>query len=318
MNIKEKIEQSIMRRGLLSEDKIPIPVRTLGKTNRNVTIIGLGGQGSLETSGDVKNNVKIIQRAYELGITYFDTSPIYNKSEDYYGEAIQGFRNKIFLATKSDKRDRDGALKSLGESLRRLKTDYIDLWQIHHLDTIEEVDKISGKDGALEAFVEMKEQGIVKNIGITGHECPKILAEMSKRYNFDTVLCAVNAADRHVKPSFIDTLLPIAKKQNMGIIGMKVFAQGYMFNKDGVKTVWEPIYYTLSQDVDTIIVGCDDVYQLEENVAIVKSFRKLEESELKEIENKTKTYTKAAQFFRKKFGGYDSKDQLDKPLLMPS
>jgi hypothetical protein len=298
--------------GLLFEAKNKIPTRKLGKTGFDVTIIGLGGQGSLETQGNEKNCVEIIEKAYELGINYFDTSPIYNKSEEYYGKAIPSFRKKIFLATKTDDRTRDGSLKFLEKSLKRLKTDYIDLWQIHHLDRMEEVDEVTSKGGALEALIEMKEQGVVRHLGFTGHENPKILVEMSERFDFDTVLCALNAADRNVDPSFIDTLLPVAERKKLGVIGMKVFAQGYIFDKsqNGITTTWEPIHYVLSLPVSTIIVGIDSPAQLEENVIIAKGFSQLSGKQMREIEAKTKHYVRRAAFFRSKFGGYSSKDKL--------
>lgn len=296
--------------GLLLEADVAMPTRRLGRTGYDVSIFSLGGQGALESHGDKKNCVKIIQRAHELGVNYFDTSPIYGDSEDYYGEAIQGFRNKIFLATKTHKRSRDDSLKLIEKSLKRLKTDYIDLWQIHHLSSMDEVDEVSADDGALQALVEMKEQGVVKYLGFTGHEDPKVLTEMSKRFKFDTVLCALNVADKHIKPSFIENFLPKAKQKRLGIIGMKVFAQGFVFHPNGIKSSWEPLNYVLSLPVSTVIVGCDDIGQLEENVAVAKLHRKLSKEEMKQIEKQVQPHTRRAQFFRKKYGGYDSRDKL--------
>jgi len=264
-----------------------IPKRKLGKTNYQVGIISLGGQGSLETQGNEKNCVEIIQRAYDLGINYFDTSPIYGPSEVYYGKALKGFRNKIFLASKTDKRDRDGALKDVEKSLKRLKTNYLDLLQIHHLDHMEEVDEVSGKSGALEAINELKEQGVIKYCGLTGHEHPDVLLEMMERHDFDTVLCPINPADCHMNPPFADTVIKKAVENDMGIIGMKVFSQGFIFHPKGITTVWEPISYALSQPISTIIVGHDTVEQLEENVAIVKGFTDLDDDVLKDIEDRT-------------------------------
>jgi aryl-alcohol dehydrogenase-like predicted oxidoreductase len=296
--------------GLITEAKMPMPKRTLGKTGYKVGLFSLGGQGSLEKQGTEKNCVQIIQRAYELGVNYFDTSPIYGPSEEYYGKAMKGFRNKIFLASKTDDRTRDGSLKIIEKSLKRLKTDYLDLWQLHHLDRMEEVNQITKKGGALEALLEMKEQKVVRHIGFTGHEDPTILVEMSKRHDFDTVLCAINCADKHVKPSFIETMLPQAKKQNLGVIGMKVLAQGYVFDPEKMTTVWEPIHYSLSQDVDMVIMGCDTVAQLEENILIAKAFEPLTKIQMKDIEGRMKGLVRRACFFRKKFGGYDSKNKL--------
>ena len=292
-----------------------MPKRPLGKTGYKVSIISLGGQGSLETQGDDDNCIDIIRRSYELGINYFDTSPIYGPSEDFYGEALDGIRDDIFLATKTDKRDRDGSLKEIEKSLKRLKTDHIDLWQIHHLDNMEEVDEVTTKDGALQALLEMKEQGVVKYCGFTGHQDPKILVEMSKRYDFDTVLCPVNAADRHMKPPFMETVVKAANSKNIGVIGMKVFSQGFIFHPKGITTSWEPLAYALSQPVSTLIVGHDNMAQLEENVSIAKNFSPLNEEKQKEIEEKTKSYIRRASFFRSQYGGYQSRDELKDPFV---
>lgn len=295
-----------------------LPSRPLGKTGHRAKLFSLGGQGSLEEHCEDDSCVEIIRRAYELGVNYYDTSPIYgpeHSSENYYGEALEEVRDTIFLASKSDRRDRDGALEDIEGSLRRLKTDYLDLWQIHHIDEMDEVNEITGPGGALEAFIEMKEQGVVRNIGITGHQDPELLWEMMNRHRFDTVLCPINPADKHMDKSFIEIVLPEAKSQNMGIIGMKVYAQGYVFHEDGITTKWEPINYALSQEISTIIVGCRDIAQLEENIALAKSFKQLSLAEMEEIEKKTKKYVGAAQFFRAEFGGYDSKEKLGEPLI---
>lgn len=299
---------------LLEGAKSDIPKRPLGKTGHQVSIFSLGGQGSLETQGGKDNCIEIIQTAFELGINYMDTSPIYGPSEDYYGEAIQDFRKKIFLASKTDIRTYDGSMKLLERSLKRLKTDYLDLWQLHHVDAMKEINQITGEDGALKALIEMKEQGVVKNIGFTGHERPKILMKLMDRHDFDTVLCPVNAADLHMNPPFLETVVPAANKKKMGVIGMKVFSQGFIFNKNGLTTAWAPLTYALSQPVSTLIVGCDSVEQLRENVAIAKAFKKLSPKELKEIVAKTKKYKRRASFFRSVYGGYDSREELSDPI----
>lgn len=303
-----------MKLQMLCEDRnVPLPTRPLGSTGQQVTIFGLGGQGSLETQGGEKNCINIIQIAYELGVNYFDTAPIYGPSEDYYGKAIKNFRKNIFLATKTDDRTRDGSLSLLETSLKRLKTDYIDLWQIHHLDRMSEIDQVSAKNGALQALIEMKEEGVVKNIGITGHERPSILQEMMKRHDFDAVLCPVNAADIHMKKPFIKTVLPDAQRRGVGIIGMKVFAQGHIFDEKGLTTTWAPLSYAISQPVSTVIVGCDSPEQLRANVAVAKSFTQLGKEKLREIESMTKGYERRACFFRSEYGGYPSQKKLGKP-----
>jgi aryl-alcohol dehydrogenase-like predicted oxidoreductase len=290
-------------------------MRKLGKTGVSVPIISLGGQGSLETQGNEENCLEIIQRAFDLGIRYFDTSPLYGPSQEYYGKVIPAFRKKIFLATKTDKRKYDEALKDIEKSLKTLKTDHVDLLQIHHIDNMEDVTKSTGKDGALKALMELKEQKVIKHIGVTGHANPDLLLEMFDRYDFETVLCPVNAADRHMKPPFIDTVLKRAKKLNMGIIGMKVFAQGYLFN-DKLKTAYEALCYSLSQSVSTLIIGHDTVEQLEQNIALVKSFQQFDSKKQKDTEEKTKGDQRRGCFFRSIYGGYDSKKKLEPPQIV--
>ena len=299
--------------GLLLEYKDKIPMRTLGKTKLKVTILGMGGQGSAEKQKH-DESVAIFQRAYKLGINYFDTSPIYGPSEDYVGEAIEKFRKKIVLATKTDDRTKDGSLRLIEKSLKRLRTDYIDIWQLHHLDEMKDVTEISGKGGALEALIEMREQKVVRYLGYTGHANPKVLTEMNSRFQFDTALCAVNAADVHVSPSFVKTFIPEAKKSNLGIIGMKALGQGYVFHPQGLTTTWEALMYAFSLPVSTVIVGHDSVAQLEENAAIARSFVKLTPAEMKALEDKTKAYPKRACFYRSRYGGYDSKKKLGEPF----
>jgi len=311
--ITEDIQEA---NGLKSKIRHKMPTRKLGKTGYDVGLMSLGGQGSLERQGNEKNCIRIIQRAIELGVNFVDTSPIYGPSEDYYGKALKGLREKVFLASKTDDRTRDGSLRLIEKSLKRLKTDYLDLWQIHHLDTIEEVDEVTNEDGALQALLEMQEEKVVKHLGFTGHQDPDILLEMSKRHDFDTVLCAVNAADVHTKKPFMDKFIPEANKQKLGIIGMKIFGQGYLLKAGGVTTAWEAINYALSLPINTVIVGCDTVAQLEENVVLAKAFRQLDEEEMTEIENLTKDYPREACFYKKQYGGYNSKKKLKrKPAL---
>lgn len=296
-----------------NETGIEMPKRTLGKTGYQVSILSLGGQGALQKQNDEKDMVEIIQRAYKLGINYFDTSPVYGPSEDYYGAALREFRKKIFLASKTQDRTRDGSLRLLEKSLKRLKTTYLDSWQIHQLTEYEEINEVTAKNGALKAAIEMKEQGVVKYIGFTGHESPGVLVEMASRFEFDTSLCPVNIADRVSPPSFIDEFLPVANQQNLGVVGMKVFSQGYLFNPGGITTPWEALSYVLSLPVSTVIVGCDSLGQLEENVAIAKAFYKLSEEQAKKLEEKAQLYPERGAFFKKQFGGYGSKDFLSHP-----
>jgi aryl-alcohol dehydrogenase-like predicted oxidoreductase len=294
---------------LLSKEAKPIiPCRQLGKTGIQVSIFGLGGQGALESHGDEDNCVKIIRRAIELGVTYFDTSPIYESSEDYYGAALGKDRKNIFLATKTDDRTRDGSLRLLEKSLKRLKTDYIDLWQIHHLEDMDDAAAATKKGGALDALKEMKDQGVVKFLGITGHDHPDALLYALLKHDFDTVLCPANACERNVKPSFLDTVILYANKKEMGVIGMKVFSQGHILGGD--VTAEEALIYAMSQKVSTVIAGCDSIEQLENCVGIARKFVPINETLQRAIERKTAPRADHGCFYRREFGGYGSQEDL--------
>lgn len=277
----------------------PLPTRVLGRTGLNVTILGLGGESILSKNDKYSEAIDYVHRALELGINYFDTAPIYSPSEKRLGEALSGTdRNKIVIASKTDKRDRDGALKQLDETLENLKTDHIDIWQIHHIDHQDEVNMIFGNGGAIEALQEAKEDGRVRYLGVTGHYDPEPLLDCINRFNFDTLLMVTNPADVH-KHSMIKQLLPEANKKDMGVVGMKVCCRGRLFAPQYITGMEEALPYSLSLPISTAIVGHDNIDQLEENVRIAKIFDSLSESEMKELENKTKKYSHLALFFRK-------------------
>src|SRR5260221_10528135 len=170
----------------------PIPRRPLGRTGVPITLFGLGGEGILRTHGESSAAARVIHRALDQGVNYCDTAPAYAGSMDYYGAALGERRKEIFLASKTHSRTRDGSLKLLDESLKRLRTDHLDLWQLHDLRTNEDLNVIFGKGGALEALVQARSEGRVRFFGITGHHDPRILLDAMQRFQFDTVLVALN------------------------------------------------------------------------------------------------------------------------------
>ena len=179
----------------------------------------------LRTHGRMAEAVAVIHRALDQGVTYCDTAPAYAGSLDYYGAALGERRGQVFLASKTHDRTRDGSLRLLDESLKRLRTDHLDLWQLHDLRTSSDLKTIFGRGGALEALVQAREEGRVRFLGLTGHHDPAILLEAMSRFDFDTVLVALNVADVH-RLSFARTVLVEAARRGMGVIGMKVYAAG--------------------------------------------------------------------------------------------
>jgi aryl-alcohol dehydrogenase-like predicted oxidoreductase len=310
---------------LPSNPKTPsaMPTRNLGKTGYKVGIFSLGGQASLEKPNNFDVAVPIIERALDLGVNYIDTSSIYGGperwSEQYVGRVMEHRRNQAFLATKTIQRSRDGSLRMIEKSLELLKTDHIDLWQLHDIGTMTNVDAVFAKGGAMEALVEMKEQKVVRHLGVTGHYRPDALIECIKRHPFDTILMAINAADPH-HYSFSEALLPLAVERQMGIIGMKVPGRGRILSTwtpppieqqkhswegmsvqastPGTITMREAMYYALSRPVSTVIIGCDTVPQLEENVQLAREFTPLNDNQLAELVKRVEPVSKQSLFFR--------------------
>jgi len=277
--------------------KLAIPTRPLGKTDHNATIFALGGQGTLQMDDEWDTAIKIINKALDLGVNYLDSAALYGPSQDYLGEVMKTRRKEVFLATKTHDRTRDGSLRLLDDSLERLHTDHLDLWQLHNITRTSQLDQIFGKGGAIEALEKARSEKMVRFLGITGHFDPFVLAEGIRRYPFDNILMALNAADRH-HLSFIENLLPKAKEKKMGIIGMKVPAEGNIFRKNGVRNMEEAMGYVLTLPVSTIIVGCRKVEEVEENVQIAMNFKPFSEAKMKELENKTKSYAEDASYFK--------------------
>src|SRR5450631_4731316 len=169
-----------------------MPTRNLGKTGYKVGIFSLGGQAALEHPDNFDAAVPIIERALDLGVNYIDTSSIYGGperwSEQYVGKVMAHRRNEAFLATKTKERTRDDSMRMIEKSLQLLQTDHVDLWQLHDIGTLFDVNQVFAKGGAVEALIEMKEQKVVRHLGLTGHYRPDALMEGIRRYPFDTVL----------------------------------------------------------------------------------------------------------------------------------
>jgi predicted aldo/keto reductase-like oxidoreductase len=271
--------------------------RRLGKTGIEVTILGLGGEGVLRTFGHEKEAYALINRAIDLGIRYFESARAYSGSESYYGSALSERRNDIFLTSKSHARDRKGALTHLHETLKNMKTDHLDLWQVHDVRTLEDIETIFGPGGAIEAFVEAKEKGMTRFIGVTGHQDPAIIRQCIDKFDFDTVLLPVNPAEPTHK-SFIDEILPLANERDMGIIAMKVYFRGFAQKIPGY-TGMEPFYrFALTHPVTTAVIGCDDLQQLEENVRFAQSFRPMGDKERQDLEDLVAPHARQLMYYK--------------------
>jgi uncharacterized protein len=296
-----------------------MPTRNLGRTGYSVGVFSLGGQAAVEQPNNEAAAVAIVEKALDLGVNYVDTAARYGGdtpwSQTYIGQVMKRRRAEAFLATKTHDRTRDGSLKLLEQSLKLLQTDHLDLWQIHNLQTMEQVEQIFRPDGAVRALQEAKEQGIVRNIGVTGHHDPAVLIEAITRAPFDALLLALNAADP-LHLSFQEKLLPLAVEKEMGIIGMKIPARGRLLSGwqplpegapgrrpqdkgPGTLQMKDALRYVLSLPVSTVIIGCDSVAQLEENVRFAREFNPLSQAQLAALTERARPVHEQALFFRR-------------------
>ncbi|MDP2643570.1 MAG: aldo/keto reductase [Desulfobacterales bacterium] len=274
-----------------------IPKRTLGKTEAEVTILALGGEGILRTNGYEKEAYGLINRAIDMGINYFESARAYAGSESYYGLALKERRNDIFLTSKSHARDKTGALGDLRETLNNMNTDHLDLWQVHDVRTEEDMAEIFGSHGAIEAFAEAKKKGLTRFVGLTGHHDPFILKRCIDTYDFDTVLLPVNPAEP-AHDNFIDIVVPLANEKGMGIIGMKVYLRGFAARVPGFENMAPYLRFALSQPISAVVIGCDNILQLEENVNLAGSFHPMSEEEMNSLVVRISPYAKQLMYYK--------------------
>jgi len=295
-----------------------MPTRSFGKTGYKVGVLSLGGQATLEIKGREEESEKIINRAIDLGINYIDTAASYGGgvSQLNIGRVMKTRRGEVWLSTKTHDRTYDGSMRLLEESLKNLQTDHLDLWQLHNVQRQDQVDQIFASDGAIKAMEKAKSEGIVRHLGITGHFEPLVLLEAIKRYPFDSILLAVNAADVHYL-SFKNYLLPEVQKRGIAIVGMKVTTRSRILSswtpppaeqqtdvrlrttKPGTISIKEALTYNMSLPVSTTIIGVDSIAQIEENVKIASGFTPLSQSQMDEIELKTLPVVRQALYFRR-------------------
>jgi aryl-alcohol dehydrogenase-like predicted oxidoreductase len=271
------------------------PQRPLGRTGVNATILGLGGEGVLRTFGYDKEAQAMIEAALAADITYFETARAYSGSEVYLGKALQGYRDKIFLTSKSHGRTRQEAEDHLAATLRNLKTDYLDLWQVHDVRTIGEVEALGAPGGALEAFYRAKEDGKARFVGVTGHHDPEVLRRALDMYAFDTVLLPVNPAEPYSK-----SFLPLAQEaldRGLGVIGMKVLARG-LVTQLNVASVKEFVHYALSQPVSLVVIGADEPGQVQELAAAARDFAPMPAAAQRDLEEFVAPFAKGLMYYK--------------------
>jgi aryl-alcohol dehydrogenase-like predicted oxidoreductase len=256
-----------------------IPLTVLGKTGIKVSVIAQGG-ARMDLHPDVAAAAAHVRTVYDLGITYFDCARTYwgGRSEEAYGIGLQGVRKNVFLTTKSMQRTAQGAQQDLETSLRLLKTDYVDLWQMHAVQTQEDIDRILAPGGAMEAFEAARKAGKCRLIGFTGHFDPEVQTALLKAYaRWDTVMMPVHAAD-HAYLSFEKGHLPLAKQLGVGVQAIKVFGKANLLRSLNPA---ECLRYALSQPgVHVAICGAGTQGQMEDNIRTVQNFKPMTAEEI--------------------------------------
>jgi aryl-alcohol dehydrogenase-like predicted oxidoreductase len=258
-----------------------IPTRPFGKTGVRVQVIAQGG-ARMDLHPTVADAAAHVRSVYDLGLRYFDCARSYwgGKAEEAYGIGLKNVRKDVFLTSKSTKKTRKEAEDELETSLRALQTDHLDLWQIHDVRTQQDIDRILGPGGAMEAFEAAKKAGKCRFIGFTGHFDPAAHTAMLRAYDkWDSVLMPVHAAD-HAYLSFEQSPLPLAVERGIGIQAIKVFCKAFLLRALSPR---ECLTYVLSMPVHAAICGAGTQGQMEDNIRTAQSFKPLSAEALADV-----------------------------------
>jgi uncharacterized protein len=269
----------------LERNAAGLPVRELGKTGLEISIIGFGGGHFVRPSLDEQMSIRLVHAAIDAGVTFMDNAWEYNdgESERRMGLALKGRRDQVTLMTKVCARDRKTAEAQLEESLRRLKTDVIDVWQFHEINYDSDGDWIFRAGGAIEAAVAARQAGKIRFIGFTGHKSPHILQKMlDQDFDWDTCQMPINVLDAHYR-SFQNEILPELNRRGIGVIGMKSLGgRGQLIDELGL-TAEQCRRYALSLPISTLICGIQSLENLEQDVEIARNFTPMSGAEQQEL-----------------------------------
>src|SRR6201984_1711062 len=275
--------------------------RRLGTTGEWVSLIGLGGY-HIGKQADENESVKLVRLAIDKGISFMDNCWDYNggESEIRMGKALRdGYRGKAFLMTKIDGRTKSAAAAQLNESLRRLRTDHIDLLQFHEVIRDSDPDRVFAEGGGMEAVLEAKKAGKVRFIGFTGHKSPdihlKMLATASKHgFKFDAVQMPLNVMDAHFN-SFEKKVLPVLVKNDIAVLGMKPMGDHIILESKKATPV-ECLHYAMNLPTSAVITGCDSLPILQQALNAARSFQPMDSSQVASLLASTAKAAEAGQF----------------------
>ena len=261
-----------------AETKGEMPYRALGSTNEKVSIVGLGGY-HIGVQREESESIHLIRTAIDRGINFMDNCWDYTggQSEIRMGKALRdGYRNKVFLMSKIDGRNKELAAKQIDESLKRLQTDHLDLMQFHEIIRLEDPDRVFAAGGAMEAMLAAKKAGKVRFIGFTGHKDPAIHLKMLRvaadhQFRFDAVQMPLNVMDAHFR-SFQHHVLPVLVKEKIGVLGMKPLGSGMILRSHEV-TATECLQYAMNLQTSTVITGMDRMEILDQGIEAALTFK---------------------------------------------
>jgi predicted aldo/keto reductase-like oxidoreductase len=284
---------SLAAQALAADPKTKMPMRTLGKTGVKVSVVAFGSGSRWLAYKDEAKAHEAMTKALDLGVTYVDTAYAYGngQSETWVGNLLGDRRKQLFLATKIPDRNGDEAMRRIEGSLKRLKTDHLDVIHIHSLTTAEDLAAAEAPDGILNVLRKLRDQKVTRFIGVTSHTDPTVLKTALERHDFDLTQMALNAAragnakgygmvGESYPHSFERDALPVANKKKMGVIAMKIFAQERLNGKAPVEKL---ISYSLSLPVTAVVLGMPKMEYIEENLAIAKAFRPMPKDEMRQL-----------------------------------
>lgn len=277
-----------------------IPLRRFGKADAQVSALGLGGH-HLGVAKDEDTAVEIVHRAIDGGVTFFDTCWEYSRgqSENWLGKGLMGLRDKAFLMTKVCTHGRDGtlAMQMLEQSLRRLQTDHLDLWQVHGMGFHNDPELFIRKGGAAEALAKAKKDGKVRFVGFTGHKDPDVhLAMLETGFPFDSVQMPLNPFDASFLFSFEQKVLPVLNQRGIAPLGMKPIGGHGEPVTNGVFTAQELLRYAMSLPVAVTITGVSDLNILEQNLKVAQGFTPMSSDEMQKLRDRAKPYAGDGRF----------------------
>jgi uncharacterized protein len=282
--------------------KTGVPLRILGHTGEKVSMVGIGGYHLARPGVDAEESIRMVRTGLDQGINFLDNCWDYNggESEIRMGKALRdGYRQKAFLMTKIDGRNKATATSQINESLKRLHTDRIDLLQFHEVIRDNDPERIFAAGGALEAVLEAKKAGKIRYIGFTGHKSPDIHLKMlatasAHQFTFDSVQMPLNVMDHHFD-SFEAKVLPILQKQNIGVLAMKPMGDPFILQSKTV-TPLECLHYAMNLPTSVVITGCDSLKILQQALDAARSFRPMDKQEVAALLAKTAKAAQAGEF----------------------